>query len=265
MTLTSPSEQSPNLTVPARSPTVEFAYIDESGDVGMDKGSPTFTLACALVPIDEWDDRLQYLVGMRRAIRDTYRVPMRQEAKANHIVGVKKIYRELGLGDGQMRDIYQRHLRAVTRLSSGTFAIVIQKEKLLNRDTDVLDMAWRYLLERLRKRSEATRAPIVIVHDQGQDDDIRKLVRKFRRVTWTASGKRVSAPLLVEDPTPRDSQQSYFIQLADIVAYAAAAKVYPRSGRTTKICDASAWDSLGEVRMQAVSAERRDGLYVFPK
>lgn len=249
----------------AQSPTAEFAYIDESGDVGMAAGSKTFTLTCVLIPLDDWNDRLEYMIQMRRDTRDKYGVPMRQEAKANHIVGVKKIYRDLKLGDGQMRDIYQRHMRAIERLSSGVFSIVIQKDEIKKRDTDVLDMAWRYLLERLRKRSESTGSPIMIVHDQGQDAQIRKLIRRFRRITWTASGMKVSAPLLVEDPTPRDSQQSYFIQLADMAAYAASVKVLPRKGRTNSVCNELMWDTLGDVRIAAVSPQRGDGLYVFPR
>lgn len=248
----------------AQSPTAEFAYIDESGDVGMSGGSKTFTLTCVLIPMDDWDDRLDYLVKMRREIKRKYGVLLRQEAKANHIVGAKKVYRDLGLGDGQLRDIYQMHMRAIERLSSGTFSIVIRKDKLTKRDADVLEMAWRYLLERLRKRSESTGAPILLIHDNGQDGDIRKIVRRFRKFTFTAGGQRTSAPLIVEDPTPRDSQQSYFIQLADIAAYAAAVKVLPRNGRTNLICNELMWDLLGDVRIAAVSPARGDGLYVFP-
>ncbi len=66
---------------------------------------------CVLVPVDDWFVRFDQLVEMRRALRDTYHLPMRQEANANHLVGVKRIYRDVGLGDGRVRDIYQRHMR----------------------------------------------------------------------------------------------------------------------------------------------------------
>lgn len=241
---------------------MEFAYIDESGDTGA-AGTRTFTLGCVLVPVDDWAERFDQLIAMRRDIRDTYHLPMRQEAKANHLVGVKKIYRELGLGDGQVRDIYQRHMRAANRVASGVFAIVIRKDLLVRPDVEVFDTSWRYLLERLRNRSEDTGTPIMVIHDIGQDDAIRKLVRRFRRVSWSAAGKPVSAPLIVEDPVPRNSQHSYFIQLADLAAYAASAKALPRSGRTAAICDEQMWQLLKSVHVTKVS-QRGDGLYVFP-
>lgn len=75
---------------------MEFACVDESGDTGT-TGTRTFTLGCVLVPVDGWFGRLDRLVAMRREFRDVYRLPLRQEAKANHLVGVKKIYRDLGL------------------------------------------------------------------------------------------------------------------------------------------------------------------------
>jgi hypothetical protein len=241
---------------------VEFAYIDESGDTGP-AGTRTFTLGCVLVPVDDWFVRFDQLVEMRRALRDTYHLPMRQETKANHLVGVKRIYRDLGLGDGQVRDIYQRHMHVAARIASGVFAIVVRKDRVKKPELDIFDMAWRYLLERLRKRSEESGTPIMVIHDIGQDDTIRKLVRRFRRITWSASGKQVAAHLIVEDPVPRNSQHSYFIQLADLAAYAASAKALPRSGRTASICNEQMWKLLEPVHVTKVSG-RGDGLYVFP-
>lgn len=241
---------------------MEFAYIDESGDTGI-AGTRTFTLGCVLVPADDWASRFHQLVSMRREIRDTYRVPMRQEVKANHLVGVKKVYRDLGLGDGQVRDIYRRHLRAAATIGSGVFAVVVRKDQVETSDLDVLGTSWRQLLDRLRKRSEVTGAPILVIHDIGQDDAIRKLVRRFRRANWSTGADREFANLIVEDPVPRDSQHSYFIQLADLAAYAASARALPRAGRTAAICDETMWQLLESVYARHGS-QRHDGLCVLP-
>lgn len=246
-------------------PRMEFAYVDESGDSGMTGGgTSTYSLGCALVPVDYWDLRLRLLIEMRTSIRDTYGVRLRDEIKANWLVGVGKRFAELKLGDGQVRDIYQRHIGIASTVCSGTFGVVVQKDKLRDKSIDVFERSWLYLLERLRKRSETTGVPILIVHDNGENDRLKKLYRKFRRVNWDFKGQLVEAPLLVEDPVSRDSRQSFFIQLADLIAYAASRKVVPPSARRGRICSAEMWDSLGNVRVTEVSIQRRDGLVVWP-
>jgi hypothetical protein len=242
----------------------EFAYIDETGDTGAaaQGGSTTYTLGCVLVPMLQWTDTLDYFVNLRRNLKTTYGLLMRQEVKANHLVGVKKVYTDLGLGDGQVRDIYRRHVDATVGFASGVGAVVIHKSEIINPKIDVFGTAWEYLLTRLRKRTESARQPIVIVHDEGDADRIRKHVRRFRRRNWQGSAYG-AAPLLVEDPVPRHSHHSYFIQLADLIAYAASRHAVPATGKTTRICDATMWDRLAPVQIKAVSA-RGDGIYKWP-
>jgi hypothetical protein len=182
--------------------------------------------------------------------------------KANHLVGVKKTYRELGLGDGQVRDIYQRHIDSSIRISSGVCSVVIHKSEIHRSDIDVFSTAWEYLFTRLRKRTESGQ-PIVIVHDKGEEERVRKHLRRFRRCNWQGAGYG-DARLLVEDAVPRDSQHSYFIQLADLIAYAASRHAVPANGKTTKICDATMWERLSAVQIREVST-RRDGIYKWPR
>jgi hypothetical protein len=148
--------------------------------------------------------------------------------------GIRSVYRELGLGDGQVRDIYRRHIDASVQSCSGVGAIVVHKSQIKRPDIDVFATAWEYLFTRLRKRTDERQQPIVIVHDQGEDDRVRKHMRRFRRANWQGS-QFGSARLLVEDPVPRNSQHSYFIQVADLVAYAASRHAVAATGRTTRL------------------------------
>ncbi|CCK65871.1 DUF3800 domain-containing protein [Mycobacterium canetti] len=242
----------------------EFAYIDETGDTGAvtSRGSTTYTLGCVLVPMLRWTDSLDYFVNLRRNLKSTYGLRMSQEVKANHLVGIKSVYRDLGLGDGQVRDIYRRHIDASVQSCSGVGAIVVHKAAIKKPDIDVFSTAWEYLFTRLRKRTEDRQQPIVIVHDQGEEDRVRKHLRRFRRRNWQGSGYG-PAPFIVEDPVPRNSQHSYFIQLADLVSYAASRHAVPAQGRTARICDATMWERLGPIQIKAVST-RSDGIYMWP-
>lgn len=247
----------------------EFAYIDETGDTGAfvaggsRSGSKSYSLGCLLVPMTGWTGALDDVVQMRRGISTTYGVRMAVEAKANELVGIKKTYRDLGLGDGQVRDIYQRHVDSVAAVSSGVGAIVIDKSKIRRPDIDVFSTAWEYLFTRLRKRAEDSGHPIVVVHDKGEEDRVRRHLRRFRRLNWQGTGVG-NAPLLIEDAVPRDSRQSYFIQMADLVAYSASRYAIPTTGRTTKICDQTMWQRMSSVHMTQLNRARGDGIYVWP-
>ncbi|TCL77336.1 MULTISPECIES: DUF3800 domain-containing protein [unclassified Curtobacterium] len=245
----------------------EFAYVDETGDKGDPAVSPgatrTCTLGCVLVPGGDWTDRLDWLTGVRREIRDTYGILLRHELKANVLLRGRGDLRHLGLGGGQRRDVFRRSLGALSVVASGVFAIVIDKEAR-PMDYRPEDRAWTYLLQRLRIRSEQSGKPIILVHDAGDDATVRAIHRRFRRHSFAPGGSRVSAPLLVEDPVPRDSASSYFVQAADLVAYAGFRRFQAPGAKSGSVCDETMWDELRPVWRTEVTNARRDAIVVWP-
>jgi Protein of unknown function (DUF3800) len=97
----------------------------------------------------------------------------------------------------------------------------------------------------------------MLVHDEGEPLLIRKLARKARRAGTAGSAfgagiLRRPATLLIDDPAPRASNQSYLIQLADLNAYAAFRRCFPPPPRTAQIVPETMWDQLGLARFTAV-------------
>lgn len=247
------------------SPRGEFAYIDESGNVGAPAkgGTRSYTLGCVMVPMDHWTDRLGVMVEARSEIRRTYKVLLRSELKANYLLRNRGPLEPLRLGDGQRRDIYKRLLVATNVASSGVFAVIIDKEHP-RFSGDPAERAWEYLLQRLRIRSDTMGHPIMVVHDDGDADRVRKHMRRFRRHSWAPGGRSVPAPLLIEDPVPRNSDLSYFIQAADLTAYAAFRRFQPPAVRNGSVCNELMWDVMSARWMTNVSRSRSDGIVVYP-
>lgn len=242
---------------------VEFAYVDETGNTGsVGRGaSRTYTLGCVLVPADGWTSRLQVLTAMRRDIKKTYDIRLRDELKAYYLVRSRGPLKDSGFGDGQLRDIYHRSLSAVTRVSAGVFAVVIDKLRRMNRDP--FDAAWERLVRQLMVRSTSLDRSIVLVHDQGDNDRIRRMHRRCRQST--AIDGTVCPGLLVEDPVPRRSELSYFVQAADLVAYAAFRRIQPPGKSSGLVCDANMWEVLKAIWLTEVSQSRSDGILVWPE
>lgn len=254
------------LVAASANPVAEFAYIDESGNTGDPKkgGTRTYTLGCLLVPMDRWTDRLDVMVEARRAIAKRYGVRMGDELKANYLLRGRGPLQDLRLGDGQRRDIYQGLLGTANLVGSKTFAVVIDKEHPRMAGRDPFDPSWTYLLQRLRIRSENMGHPIIVVHDDGEAVKVRAVLRRFRRFSYAPGGRQVEARLLIEDPIPRASESSYFIQAADLIAYAAFRRIQPPPASRASVCSAAMWDKLEASWMREASRSRADGIVLYP-
>jgi hypothetical protein len=87
---------------------------------------------------------------------------------------------------------------------------------------------------------------------------VRKAARKSRRAGTAGSEfgtgiLHVPFKGLLDDPVPRDSRQSYFLQLADLAAYAAFRRLYPPPERPRQIVPQEMWDELRDARFQDVT------------
>jgi hypothetical protein len=232
-----------------------FAYVDESGDSG-DFGSQTYSLACVLVEADTWPDRFDRLIDFRRHLRTLYGLPVRAEMKANHLLRNGGAFRPLGLSEVARFGIYRQTMRLHAKLDFKTFAILVNKASHANRTAD--DLAWEYLLQRLERFATYGGEVVLVVHDEGNALAVRTLARKSRRAGGAGSmlgTGHLSRPFnrLLDDPVSRNSKQSYFLQLADLAAYAAFRRHYPPPVRPVQIVPQLMWDELGAARFGPVN------------
>jgi hypothetical protein len=242
---------------------VLLAYIDESGDTGdpTSGGSLTYSLGCVLVDADLWPDAFDQLLDFRRRVKGTFQVPMRAEIKANFLIRSSGDLRPINLAPGARHVLYRAHMRVLRDLPARAFAVVVDKRNRLLPGDAYFDLAWEGMLQRLNRTSQVEKSTFAIFHDEGENDSVRKWARRARRHLTAGSAYgtgslRGAARLLVDDPTPRRSHQSYFIQLADLVAYAGFRAYVPPSPNIARICPSSMWGEIGAATHTAVTSLR---------
>jgi hypothetical protein len=245
------------------------AYVDESGDDGLKRGSSrSYALGCVLIQSEDWAATFDGMIAFRRWVNATFRVPVRAELKANYLLHNGGPLRPRPLSWRARFKLYRAHMRIQEKLGMYAFAVVIDKQQVASkfgRARATSDVAWEYLLQRLERSFRRTE--VLVVHDEGDPLTIRKRCRKARRAGTAGSrfGTGVlNVPFrnLLDDPVSRNSMQSYFLQLADLNAYAAFRKTYPPPVPIPgSVAPSRMWDFLGGAHFTAV---RNTQLYGGP-
>lgn len=249
-----------------------FAYVDESGSAGL-SGSLSYTLGCVLVDCERWPEVFEDLIEFRRFLRDRFRIPVRAEVKANYLLHNRGPFRTLSLSENARFAVYRAFMRLQPKLGVHAFAVVIRKDVMRAKGltSEPRDVAWEYLLQRLERFTTKGKTQALLMHDEGDGNLIRKLARRARRIGTagsafgTGSLKRPTR-LLLDDPVSRRSDESFFLQLADLNAYAAFRHVFPPPARTVQIVPQRMWEELGDARFAPVSGLKRGprGIVAWP-
>lgn len=241
-----------------------LAYIDESGNTGDPNagGTVTYTLGCVLIDADRWPAAFDELLDFRRRLKTTFGIPMRAEIKANYLLRNSGDIRHLGLGPGARRVIYRAHMQVLRDLPARAFAVVVDKRTQQLAPAGYFDLGWEGLLQRLERTSHYERSTFSVLHDEGENDAVRKWVRRARRYLTAGSAYgsgsiQGAARLLVDDPIARKSHQSYLIQMADLVAYAAFRAYVPPSPGIARVCPQTMWREIGPATHTAVTRLRQ--------
>jgi hypothetical protein len=170
---------------------------------------------------------------------------MRAEVKANELLTNKGPWKSLGIADTRRKDLFRSFLRLQAKTGSiTTFGVVIDKAAV-GSTAIVRERAWENALNRLEVFSRVNHDTIMLFPDVGEYEYRRKVARRMRRFARVGSRLgpgTLSVPMknLIEDPVQRKSHESYFIQLADLNAYAAHRRIFPAAGFPDRM-----WENLG--------------------
>jgi hypothetical protein len=229
-----------------------LVYIDESGDSGLkEESSKTYTLGCVMVEASNWSSALNILKNHRRGLKSSFGIQLRREVKSNYLMRGSGDLTSFNLSPSQRSWIFRSYMRMIARQEYMVcFSVVVHKDGLQS-NSEVVEKAWTALLQRLERTSQTLgQRPVLIIHDSGDNDLIRRILR-WSRVQLSAGQMygnhnfRVPFETLIEDAIPRDSRDSYFVQLADIVAYTAFRRIYPGKQNANSIVKTKFWEEFG--------------------
>jgi len=193
-----------------------LAYIDDSRD---DRFS---CFSAVIVPAAKWLTLLDEIIGYRRALKASDGIYVKKEFHATDFVA----------GRGNLGAVVSKFRRAQIFNETLDFIASRKGVSIINAcvPTAFEERAFERLVMRLENGAKAKKPPahVILISDEGKS--YNGLVRKMRRFNpirskygaWSSGQRARNNPItrIVEDIVYRDSETSFFIQLADFCAFA---------------------------------------------
>lgn len=209
-------------------------YVDESGDCGLpSNGSPTnfFALSAIIIHENKWNSLLQELISFRQNLKTTKGLKMREEIHAIKFINKPGELKRIPRND--RLDILKQCIDwLAVHPDVSVISVVVDKR---NKSGEIFELAWERLIQRfentIQKKNFPGSSPIeergMILPDNTDNKKLKNLVRKMRRYNFVPNiqslygqGYRSMAlSYVIEDPFLKDSADSYFHQMVDVVVY----------------------------------------------
>ncbi len=205
-----------------------IAYFDETGDDGYPNySSPLFVLSAIYLHYLNWQPIFHQIQSFRRELKKSFNFPVRTELHTRPFLLNKNPYRNFGLTDQYRIKLIDLFCDLISGLDIKIINVVIVKPRIQNINYQVLDTAFKYSIQRIENDLQPDKNPgakFIIITDPGRVGKMRKTSRRIQRLNFIPSkfgseSYRREISTLIEDPLPKDSRESYFIQLVDLVSF----------------------------------------------
>ncbi|MCF6766624.1 DUF3800 domain-containing protein [Thiotrichales bacterium 19S3-7] len=224
---------------------MKIVYADEAGDPGYPEESPCFIVTLLYFNVNNWGNCFEYLLKVRRDLK-SYGLPIRLEFHTREFFLNKKPYYKLQIGQNDRKHIIHTLANTISYLSNQfnleTINVAIIKKNITANTNryDILEKAFEYGLRRIDNnlyydKQESNKKYLhhkfLLMIDNGYEQKIRKLCRKLYRYQYVPyedsnNGRNLQLSSLIDDPIPKNSKNSYFIQLADFICYIVSQYIY---------------------------------------
>lgn len=257
-----------------------LAYFDESGDDGLPGSSPLFVLSCVYMHHQFWKENFNRAQSFRKQLAKERGFPFDFELHTKEFLTDKLPYRTLGKDRAFRREVLGHWCALVASLNCRIVNVVINKSIIKKSDYPVLDTAFTYAIQRIENDLRADGSRFLIITDEGRVGKMRKTARRVQRFNpirskYDGNSYQKEIELLVEDPLPKNSSESHFIQIADMVAYLMRLKLGIELGvqaipnRISPFLDAEGLEELCEVIKPSLNLKASEshplGVACYPK
>ena len=203
-----------------------LAYFDESGDDGYPfTSSPIFVLTTIYMNNRSWHDNYLKVYNFRKALKTKYKLPIKQEFHTKNFIQDKYPYHGLYSASTRL-EIIKEFFDIINTLDIKIINVAIIKEKITFTSYNVLENALKFAIQRIENdmKFSLLKKNFLIITDDGRVNKMTKISRSIQKINFIpshfgAASYREEIKYLIEDPLPKKSQNSYFIQFCDLISY----------------------------------------------
>lgn len=202
-----------------------LVYYDESGDDGYPQtSSPLFVLSAVYQHHLVWKENYERIKAFKRQLAHDFPFPFHEELHTREFLLNKNPYFHWAIPEADRAHILDLYCQLCAQLQLKVINLVLVKPRFQKPKVDVLDTALTFSVQRIENDlASEPQNRFIIITDWGRVGKMRKTTRRVQKINFIPSKfgptpRRQEIQKLIEDPLPKDSSESYFIQLADMVA-----------------------------------------------
>ncbi len=203
-----------------------LSYFDESGDDGYPVySSELFVLTSVYLHYTKWKESHTAFHSFRQEFKERWGLPVKVEFHTNEFITDKDPYHGR-YTPAERRSMLFEYCHFVLTLNVKIISVVIDKKRIQRPKYDVLKKALTYNIQRIENDLKLPEydGRFLIIADEGRIKKMRETARAIQRINYITSQingapYRKEIERLIEDPLPKSSSESYFIQVADMVSF----------------------------------------------
>lgn len=201
---------------------MHLIYIDDSND------PPFYTFSALAIHEDEWKNVFKKVKNLRRALKASDGINVHAEFHATDFLA----------GRGRLGPkIITQHRRAQIYIGCLAMLATLKGVSVFNVFMKNQEWAFERMLNRINRTMLTWESKAILFCDEGEEGKYTRLARKLgafnpipsKYGVWPDGSPQKSIPTnrILEDPIFKDSQKSYFIQLADFCAFSLLRREIP--------------------------------------